>query len=87
MHVCAQLIWLVIFRGHRQNKYFVTEEQLLKLNWIRFNYTIKMYAPPTEGKNKRFDDGEKFPTLQEKMIAAIPRGRQQHRVLKIDHPR
>lgn len=27
------------------------------------------------------------PTLQEKTIAAIPSGRQQHRVLKMDHPK
>lgn len=28
-----------------------------------------------------------FLTLVEKMMAAIPRGRQQQKVLKIDHPR
>jgi len=28
-----------------------------------------------------------FCALQEQTIAAIPRGRQQHKVLKMDHPR
>lgn len=39
-----------------------------------------------QGK-KNLDSQEMFPTLQEKIIAGIPSGRQQHKVLKMDQPR
>lgn len=35
----------------------------------------------------KFDIQKKLHTLQEKTIAATPRGRQQHKALKMDHAR
>lgn len=59
----------------------------LKMVCIVFDFRESLGSRKQQMKIKKKCVQERLPTLQEQMIAAIPRGRQQHKVLKMDHPK